>query len=106
MGRSYEVVSAAEFTATEGLAGWRVEGPQAVTTYGTGDFATGLRLVNEIGRLAEEADHHPDLLLRYPDVEVRLGTHDTGTLTTADVDLALAIAAAADELGVPGQQHG
>lgn len=103
MGRSYDVVSAAEFTATEGLAGWRAEGAKAVMTFPTGDFATGLRLVNEIGRLAEEADHHPDLLLRYPDVEVRLGTHDTGTLTTADVALALAIAAVADDLGLPDQ---
>lgn len=102
MGRSYEVVSAAEFTGTEGLAGWGVEGPQAVITFRTGDFATGLRLVNEIGRLAEEADHHPDLTLRYPEVEVRLGTHDTGTLTTADVDLARAITAVADDLGVTG----
>lgn len=100
MGRSYEVVSATEFTATDGLADWRVEGARATVRFSTGDFATGLRLVNEIGRFAEEADHHPDLTLRYPDVEVWLGTHDTGTLTTADVDLARRIGVAARELGV------
>lgn len=100
MGRSYDVVSATEFTATEGLAEWRAAEARATVRFGTGDFATGLRLVNEIGRLAEEVDHHPDLTLRYPDVEVSLGTHDTGTLTTADVDLARAIMQAARELGV------
>lgn len=100
MGRSYEVVSAAEFTATDGLADWRAGEARATVRFSTGDFATGLRLVNEIGRLAEEADHHPDLTLRYPDVEVALGTHDTGTLTTADVDLARGIVAAAREIGV------
>lgn len=95
MARDYRTVTADEFTAAEGLADWRVEGAQATTTFATGDFVTGLRLVNEIGRLAEEADHHPDLTLRYPEVEVWLGTHDTGTVTDADVALAQAITAAA-----------
>lgn len=101
MTRTYRTVTADEFAGAPGLAGWRVEGAQAVARFRTGDFVTGLALVNEIGRLAEEADHHPDLTLTYPAVEVRLGTHDTGTVTDADVALAQAIAAAADGLGVP-----
>ncbi|HWJ66643.1 MAG TPA: 4a-hydroxytetrahydrobiopterin dehydratase [Nocardioides sp.] len=101
MGRSYETVTAEQFTGTDGLAHWRVEGPQATARFHTGNFATGLQLVNEAGRLAEEANHHPDLTLRYPEVEVWLGTHDTGTLTDADVDLALKITAVAKGLGVP-----
>lgn len=100
MGRSYEVVSAAQFSAEAGLEDWRVLWWQAFGLFRTGDFATGLRLVNEIGRLAEEADHHPDLNLRYGVLEVRLATHDTMSLTTADVDLCRAISAAAAELGV------
>lgn len=100
MARSYETVTAEQFTGTEGLAHWRVEGAQATVRFRTGDFVTGLRLVNEIGRLAEEANHHPDLTLRYPEVEVWLGTHDTGTVTDADVALALGITAAAREQGI------
>ncbi|KRC53513.1 MULTISPECIES: 4a-hydroxytetrahydrobiopterin dehydratase [unclassified Nocardioides] len=100
MARSYETVTADQFTGTEGLAAWRVEGAQATATFRTGDFVTGLRLVNEIGRLAEEADHHPDLTLRYPEVVVWLGTHDTGTVTDADVALARGITAAARDLGI------
>lgn len=100
MGRSYEVVSAAQFSAEEGLGDWRVLWWQAFGLFRTGDFATGLRLVNEIGRLAEEADHHPDLNFRYGVLEVRLATHDTMSLTTADVALCRAISAAAAELGV------
>ncbi len=100
MARDYRTVTPEEFTAAEGLSAWRVEGAQATTRFATGDFATGLRLVNEIGRLAEEANHHPDLTLRYPEVEVWLGTHDTGTVTDADVSLAQQISAAAAALGI------
>ncbi|KRB76483.1 hypothetical protein ASE01_16140 [Nocardioides sp. Root190] len=100
MGRNYEVVSAAQFSNEEGLGDWRALEEQAFGLFRTGDFATGLRLVNEIGRLAEEADHHPDVILRYAVVEVRLSTHDTRSLTTADVALCRAISAAAAELGV------
>lgn len=100
MGRSYQTVTAEEFTAADGLRDWRVEGAQAVVRFRTGDFVTGLALVNEIGRLAEEANHHPDLTLTYPEVGVRLGTHDTGTVTDADVALAQGISAAAQRLGV------
>ncbi|QSR28686.1 4a-hydroxytetrahydrobiopterin dehydratase [Nocardioides aromaticivorans] len=101
MARSYQTVTAEEFTAAAGLGEWRVEGDQAVVRFRTGDFVTGLALVNEIGRLAEEANHHPDLTLSYPEVGIRLGTHDTGTVTDADVALAQAITAVAQELGVP-----
>ncbi|HWJ09733.1 MAG TPA: 4a-hydroxytetrahydrobiopterin dehydratase [Nocardioides sp.] len=100
MGRSYQTVTAEEFTGAQGLGEWRVEGDQATVRFRTGDFVTGLALVNEIGRLAEEADHHPDLALSYPEVEVRLGTHDTGTVTDADVELAQAITSAATAMGV------
>jgi 4a-hydroxytetrahydrobiopterin dehydratase len=102
MGREYEKVSAEQFSETEGLDDWRVLGWQAHAVFRTGSFAKGLALVNEIGRFAEEADHHPDVNLRYPVVEVRLATHATSSLTTADVELAQQISAAARNLGIPG----
>ena len=46
--------------------------------FATGDFATGLALANAIGAAAEEANHHPDLDLRYPRPTVRLVSHDVG----------------------------
>lgn len=100
MAHAYESLSAQEFTADEGVEDWRVSGVQAEAVFATGNFVTGLALVNEIGRLAEEVNHHPDLTLTYPKVGVSLTTHDTGTLTTADRDLARAISEAARALGV------
>lgn len=99
-------LTAEEFTRAEGLQDWRVVGGQACTVFRTGDFATGLRLVDEIGRLAEAADHHPDLNLRYPVLEVRLVTHSASSLTDKDVTLARQISAAAEGLGVAGDPDG
>jgi 4a-hydroxytetrahydrobiopterin dehydratase len=102
MGRDYQVVSPAQFSEAEGLEDWRVLWWQAFALFRTKSFATGLQLVNEIGRLAEEADHHPDLNFRYGVLEVRLSTHATMSLTDADLDLAQKISAAARDLGVAG----
>jgi len=74
-----------------GLTAWRQEGETLTARFTTGDFATGLALVNRIGASAEEADHHPDLLLTYPEVAVTLSSHDVGGITSRDIDLARTI---------------
>ena len=56
--------------------------------------------MNRIGALAEEANHHPDVDLRYPHVNVTLFSHDVFGVTSRDIDLARAISAAAADLGV------
>lgn len=55
----------------------------------TKDFASGLRLVQEIGQAAEEMRHHADLDLRTSRVDVRLVSgYDVGGVTEVDVRLA------------------
>ncbi|HEY2879260.1 4a-hydroxytetrahydrobiopterin dehydratase [Nocardioides sp.] len=90
------------FTEVEqaGLSDWRRLFDTLRARYRTGDFATGLRLVNRIGALAEEANHHPDVDLRYPTVAVTLWSHDVGGVTSRDVDLARLISRAAADLDV------
>ena len=44
---------------------WRVVRDDASTHFRTGSFATGVALVDAIGRLADAANHHPDVDLRY-----------------------------------------
>lgn len=83
-----------------GLADWRHIFEALRTRFRTGDFATGLRLVGRIGELAEAANHHPDVDLRYPHVNVTLFSHDVFGVTSRDVDLARGISEAAAELGV------
>ena len=80
--------------AEAGLDGWLHAPGALLTRIRTGDFATGLRLVDAIGEAAESMNHHPDLTLTYPHVEVRLTSHDAGGVTERDVRLAAAIDAA------------
>lgn len=81
-------------------ADWRVVFAGATAHYRTGDFATGVRLVEAIGALADAADHHPDVDLRYGGVTVSMFTHEVDGLSERDAALAREISAAARHLGV------
>jgi 4a-hydroxytetrahydrobiopterin dehydratase len=87
--------------AEVGLPGWTWRDDAIHARLETGDFATGLRLVNRIGEAAEAMNHHPDLDLRYPHLDVRLSSHDAGGVTDRDVKLARTISeyAAAEGIG-------
>ncbi|HYR27742.1 MAG TPA: 4a-hydroxytetrahydrobiopterin dehydratase [Thermoanaerobaculia bacterium] len=52
------------------------------------DFATALAFVNRVGALAEEANHHPDIVLGWGKVKITLFTHTANGLTRKDFDLA------------------
>lgn len=98
-GMSKETLTAAQIDEL-GLTDWRPLLSWLMTRFETGSFATGLELVDRIGALAEAADHHPDVTLTYPFVDVRLMSHDAGGRTQRDVDLARQISEVAAELGV------
>lgn len=72
---------------------------QVMARYRTPDFAAAQRLAVTIGDLAEADNHHPDLLVGWGYVEVRLSSHDVGAITRRDLRLATRIAAAAKEAG-------
>ena len=91
----------AEQIEAAGLVDWRSFGHSLQSRFRTGNFVTGLRLVNLIGEAAEEAGHHPDLDLRYPLLNVRLYSHDAFGITDRDVALARRISELAAGLGVP-----
>lgn len=91
----------AEQVAQEELPGWTFDSSgdadSIVARVETVDFVTGLSLVNAIGAKAEEANHHPDIDLRYPYVEIRLTSHDAGGVTSRDIALAKVINALSAE---------
>lgn len=56
------------------------------------DFKQALEFVNQVGRIAEKMQHHPDINLHdYKHVSLTLTTHDLGGVSDKDVDLARAI---------------
>lgn len=86
-----------------GLDDWRQLAQALHARFRTGDFATGLSFVAAVGEAAEEADHHPDVVLSYPLVELRLLSHDVSAITQRDVDLARRISEIAGDQGIPAE---
>ncbi|MCH8274674.1 MAG: 4a-hydroxytetrahydrobiopterin dehydratase [Armatimonadetes bacterium] len=80
------------------LDGWSVEGGQITKTYEFDSYALGLLFASGCGHLAEQRDHHPDLLITWRRVKVSLATHSEGGITEKDVGLADAYGRLADGL--------
>jgi 4a-hydroxytetrahydrobiopterin dehydratase len=70
---------------------WTREGDVLTTTVKLHDFAAALEFVNAVGAVAEAANHHPDIDIRWNKVRLALTTHDSGGITLLDLALAGAI---------------
>jgi 4a-hydroxytetrahydrobiopterin dehydratase len=82
----------AEITAAlEALAGWTRDGDEIAKTFDCGSFADAIAFVVQVGFLAERADHHPDIDVRWKNVRIALTTHSANGLTNRDLDLATEI---------------
>ena len=84
------------------LPGWRYVDGALSREFATGAWQRTLLLANAIGFAGEAAGHHPDLLLSYPRLTVRLATHDAGGVTERDFALAERIEALATWQPEPG----
>jgi len=80
------------------LPGWAREGDEISRWYELPSFRAAIDFVEGIADLAEAADHHPDLDIRYRRVRVVLSTHDAGGITRKDIDLATQIEAAVPDV--------
>ena len=69
-------------------ADWRVVRDDASTHFRTESFEAGVALVNAIGRLVDDANHHPDVDLRWRTLHLTLSTHSAGGVTDLDLELA------------------
>lgn len=48
------------------------------------DFAAALAFVNRVGQMAEEQQHHPDILLSWGKATITIWTHTIDGLTESD----------------------
>jgi 4a-hydroxytetrahydrobiopterin dehydratase len=55
------------------------------------DFRQALAFVNQVGELAEEQGHHPDIVLTWGKVEITLWTHKIDGLSESDFIMAAKI---------------
>ncbi|MGD0800478.1 MAG: 4a-hydroxytetrahydrobiopterin dehydratase [Terracidiphilus sp.] len=70
------------------LPGWQIEKGELTRCFTFKDFTAALAFVNRLGEEAEQAEHHPDIDIRYNRVRLGLVTHDAGGLTAKDFELA------------------
>lgn len=74
------------------LDGWKlIENNRLERVFKTKNFSAGLLLVNHVGDIAEEENHHPDIYLAFKEVKVRIWTHKIDDLTESDFILAAKI---------------
>jgi 4a-hydroxytetrahydrobiopterin dehydratase len=76
-----------------GVPGWSRQGSSIVTTVTQSDFRGALLFTGAVAYVAEQANHHPDILIEWNKVTLTLSTHSAGGLTAADFDLAAKISA-------------
>ena len=84
-----EAVAAA--LAAPDAPAWDLVDGQLVKVVVCASFQAALDFVMAVGGLAEQADHHPDIDIRWRTVRLALVTHDAGGITELDFSLARAI---------------
>jgi 4a-hydroxytetrahydrobiopterin dehydratase len=75
----------------QGLAGsdWCREGHEIVREFELADFEGAMAKANAVAGVAQELDHHPDILVHgWNKVRLRVASHDEGGITQRDLDLA------------------
>jgi 4a-hydroxytetrahydrobiopterin dehydratase len=71
------------------MSGWREEDGELVRELEFANFGDALAFVNRVAEEAEEAGHHPDILIHgWNKVRLTLSTHSEGRITDADHALA------------------
>ena len=73
------------------LKGWSLAGKEIKKTFELKDFVHAMGFVSSVALLAEKANHHPDIDIRWNKVILTLSTHSAGGLTEKDFALAGAI---------------
>jgi 4a-hydroxytetrahydrobiopterin dehydratase len=72
-------------------AGWTRTGAVIAREVELASFPQAIEVVNRVAELAEAADHHPDIDIRWRTLTFHLSTHSAGGLTAKDFDLAAQI---------------
>jgi Pterin-4a-carbinolamine dehydratase len=68
--------------------GWERDGDEIVRLFEFGGYLDAIGFAAGAGGIAEDAWHHPEMIINWGEVEVRFTTHDAGGITQKDIDLA------------------
>ncbi|MEA1931899.1 MAG: 4a-hydroxytetrahydrobiopterin dehydratase [Euryarchaeota archaeon] len=67
---------------------WDRQGDEIVRTYEFDDYLNGVSFASDLAEIADEEFHHPELIIGFRSVEVRLTSHEAGGITDDDIRLA------------------
>jgi 4a-hydroxytetrahydrobiopterin dehydratase len=70
------------------ISAWKKKAAVIFRTFQFKDFPAAIKFVNAVAKIAEKAQHHPDIDIRWNKVTLALTTHDAGGLTDKDFELA------------------
>ncbi len=88
-------------TETDGLLvqvpGWSLADSAIRREFKLKDFRQAMDFVNKVAAVANEQDHHPDILISYNKVTLVLTTHKAKGLTLNDFILAARISLMSDQ---------
>jgi 4a-hydroxytetrahydrobiopterin dehydratase len=70
------------------IPAWMRKDTEITRTVTLADFAAAMKFVNQVAEIAEKANHHPDIDIRWNKVRLNLSTHSKGGLTANDFALA------------------
>lgn len=67
---------------------WMIHNELLVKEFVFSTFQDAINFVNAVAKIADEADHHPDIFISYNKVKISLITHDLGEISEKDYSLA------------------
>ena len=70
---------------------WAIQNELLVKQFVFSTFQNAMNFVNAVAKIADEADHHPDIFISYNKVKISLITHDLGEISEKDYSLAKTI---------------
>ncbi|MGK7920352.1 MAG: 4a-hydroxytetrahydrobiopterin dehydratase [Trichodesmium sp.] len=73
------------------LPNWEIKDNHLSYTHKFQNFPEAINFVNCLVTPAEKANHHPDIIISYNQVTIKLTTHDVKGLTVLDFELATTI---------------
>jgi len=86
MGNAFSAAEIEEVLKTH--PAWKLQGGKLVREWTFKDFVEAMKFVNRVAELAEAAEHHPDIDIRYNQVLLGLISHDAGGITRRDATMA------------------
>ncbi|TGK41466.1 4a-hydroxytetrahydrobiopterin dehydratase [Leptospira andrefontaineae] len=63
--------------------------PKIVRVYKLPEYNDGIKIITALANIANNMDHHPEILFSYSLVRVELYTHTTNGLSSFDLEFAL-----------------